>query len=95
MRHCLTVRGFASGSRTVCVADLQIQASPYQNPAASLSPLGISHKDNPEIARGAMSFSVPKIKARMQILRGFLIPCGWRINGVLHAHCRYEHTEAH
>ena len=34
-RHCLTARGFASGSRTVCVADLQTQDSPYQNPAAS------------------------------------------------------------
>ena len=35
-KRCLTVRGFASGSLTVYVADLQIQASPYQNPAASL-----------------------------------------------------------
>ena len=35
MRHCLTARGFASGSRTACVADLQTQDSPYQNPAAS------------------------------------------------------------
>jgi hypothetical protein len=35
MRHCPTVRGSASGSRTGWVADLQIRASPYRNPAAN------------------------------------------------------------
>ena len=35
MRRYPTVRGFASGSRTACVAGLQTQDSPYRNPAAS------------------------------------------------------------
>ena len=35
MKHCLGVRGFASGSHTVCVAGLQTQDLPCKNPAAS------------------------------------------------------------
>ena len=55
MRHCLTVRGFASGSRTVSVADLQIQASPYQNPAAS-----------PRIVRNPLHLAISSVAAQRQ-----------------------------
>ncbi len=41
-------RGFASGSHTVCVADLPPQDSPYQNPVASLTAIGNSRMAIPE-----------------------------------------------